>query len=63
MMLFRTLRNLLIPALLAVALLAGALTVFIVLNKPINNRLNPFESFALHCLWQPELQYHWRRSE
>jgi UPF0755 protein len=40
-------RNLLIPVLLGVALLACVVIAFALLSKPVNNHLNPLESFAL----------------
>jgi UPF0755 protein len=43
-------RNLLIPSLLAVALVSCIVIAFVVLRKPVNNRLNPVESFVLQIL-------------
>ncbi len=43
-------RNLLIPVLLGVALLSCVVIAFVVLRKPVNNHLNPVESFALQIL-------------
>jgi UPF0755 protein len=43
-------RNLLIPVLLGTALVSCVVIAFVVLRKPVNNTLNPVESFVLQIM-------------
>src|SRR5438105_12666471 len=43
-------RNLLIPVLLGVALLSCVVIAFLLINKPVNNQLNPLESLVLRIV-------------